>query len=59
MKKVLALIGTLLIAAMAFAGCGSEQAAKTDSKALKVGKKYTITATYADVTVKQTVKVKK
>ena len=37
MKKVLALIGTLLIAAMAFAGCGSEQAAKTDSKALKVG----------------------
>ena len=29
------------------------------TKALKVGKKYTITATYADVTVKQTVKVKK
>ena len=38
MKKVLALIGTLLIAAMAFAGCGGEQqAAKTDSKTLKVG----------------------
>ena len=36
MKKVLALIGTLLIAAMAFAGCGDQQAAK-DSKALKVG----------------------
>ena len=38
MKKVLALIGTLLIAAMAFAGCGGEQqGAKTDAKTLKVG----------------------